>query len=74
MTDFGVGIALEQHPFEHGDFVRRVEDDIGVFFNENAGLRRALAEQGINDPLIAVRAEFPHVAGFSFHWFAVGQI
>ncbi|MCW5805910.1 MAG: hypothetical protein KIT31_26300 [Deltaproteobacteria bacterium] len=65
-TDFGVGIALEQHPFEQHTLVAAVEDDVRDFFSENAGLAQTLANQGIENPLDVVRPEFERVAGFKF--------
>jgi len=65
-TDFGVGIALEQHPFEQQVLRAAVEDDVRVFFRENAGLAQALANRGFENPLGAVRPEFERVAGFKF--------
>lgn len=65
-TDFGVGIALEQHPFEQQVLRAVVEDDVAAFFRDNAGLAQACAGRGIENPVGAVRAEFKHVAGFKF--------
>lgn len=64
--DFGVGIALEQHPFEQPALRTAVEDDVCAFFRENAGLAQALASRGIENPLEAVRPELERVAGFKF--------
>jgi hypothetical protein len=50
-ADFAVGFALEQHPFQQPELVAVVEDDIRTFFAENAGLARALAERGFEDPV-----------------------
>ena len=65
-THFGVGIALEQHPFEQRALRAAVEDDVRTFFRENAGLAQTLTSRGIEDPLAAVRPEFERVAGFKF--------
>jgi len=65
-NDFGVGLALEQHPFQKQALIAAVEDDVRAFFKENAGLARSLADKGIEDPLNAVRQEFTRVAGFKF--------
>jgi hypothetical protein len=64
--DFGVGIALEQHPFRQQALVTAVEDDVRSFFEENRGLASALDKKGFKDPLVAVRPEFARVAGFKF--------
>jgi hypothetical protein len=65
-TDFGVGIALEQHPFEQRVLRAAVEDDVVAFFRDNAGLAQALAVRGIENPMDAVRPELERVAGFKF--------
>lgn len=65
-ADFGVGIALEQHPFQQQALVTAVEDDVRSFFAENRGLADALERKGFKDPLVAVRPEFARVAGFKF--------
>jgi len=65
-TDFGVGIALEQHPFEQQVLLDAVEDDVAAFFRENIGLAQALAGRGIENPVEAVRSELARVAGFKF--------
>lgn len=65
-TDFGVGIALEQHPFEQQVLQDAVEDDVAAFFRENVGLAQALAGRGIENPVEAVRPELARVAGFKF--------
>lgn len=65
-TDFGVGIALEQHPFEQQVLRAAVEDDVAAFFRDNAGLAQALAGRGIENPVGAVRFKFERVAGFKF--------
>ncbi|SDF36625.1 protein of unknown function [Myxococcus virescens] len=65
-TDFGIGIALEQEPFQQQALVAAVEDDIRTFFTENAGLARSLAERGFEEPMDAVRPELARVAGFKF--------
>lgn len=53
-TDFGVGIALEQHPFEQQVLRAAVEDDVAAFFRKNAGLAQALVGRGIENPVGAV--------------------
>lgn len=65
-TDFGVGIALEQHPFEHQVLRTAVEDDVAAFFRGNAGLAQALTLRGIESPAGAVGPELERVAGFKF--------
>jgi len=66
LSHFGVGIALERDPFRNAHLSAAVEEDVRTFFRENQGLDRALAEQGVHDPVAAVKAEFKRVAGFKF--------
>jgi hypothetical protein len=56
--DFGVGIALGQHPFQQTALVAAVEDYIRGFFAENAGLASLVSARGFEDPVDAVRKEF----------------
>ena len=61
-----IGIALEREPFRYQQLVDVVEDEVRTFFDDNTGLARTLADGGVKDAVGAVRAEFPHVAGFKF--------